>query len=112
MPSAGIGDENITSWVSKNLQLKTSSMKQKEAKTLQQCTSQLQIRKSIFLWYLFDWFDTVHISWLIDLFWSKLSYTLVSLIKVTHKMRVMTTKWSNYFHSYDYNKGYGKILPK
>ena len=23
----------------------------------------------------------------------------------------MTTKWSNYFDCYDYNKGYGKILP-
>ena len=37
--------------------------------------------------------------------------TLVSLIKVMLKIRVMTTKWSNYFDRYDYNKGYGKILP-
>ena len=36
--------------------------------------------------------------------------TLVSLIKVLHKIRVMTTKWSNYFGRYDYNKGYGQIL--
>ena len=34
--------------------------------------------------------------------------THVSLIKVSLKIRVMTT---NYFDSYDYKKGYGKILP-
>ena len=37
--------------------------------------------------------------------------TLVSLIKVMVKIRVMTSKWSNHFDYYDYNKSYGKILP-